>query len=429
VAQRYLHGLAQSEAATFAAMAAVVEDGCEQQFQHFISNAPWRHEPVIAQIARDADRLLGGKPDSALIIDESSFVKQGDRSVGVARQWCGRLGKVDNCQVAVFAVLTDGARHTPVDMRLYLPQRWIDDPARCDRAEIPTQARQMRSKTDLALEMVRAARARGTRFGWVGVDGGYGKEPAFLRALDDMGETFVADVHGTQRVWSEPPGLHVPAPQSTRGRPPSKQQAAVNGTAVNKLVAGFSASEWSRCTLRESTRGPLRVDVAHRRVWVWDSEEAAARCWHLVVRREAGAPKKIKYSLSNAPADTKLERLAQMQGERYWVERAFEDGKGECGLADYQAVGDRAREGGWRAWHHHVTMVMLAMLFIAEQRVAHQPGLALLTPRDIVEMLKETLPHKPQGKKALVDQINQRHARRRSAIQSRYRSQRRAAPT
>ena len=203
----------------------MVEDGCEQRFQHFISNAPWRHEPVIAQIGRDADRLLGGKPDSALIIDESSFVKHGDRSVGVARQWCGRLGKVDNCQVAVFAVLTDGARHTPVDMRLYLPQRWIDDPTRCDLAEILTEARTMRSKTDLALEMVRAARARGMRFGWVGVDGGYGKEPAFLRALDDMGEIFVADVHGTQRVWSEPPGLHIPVAKAT-GRPPSRHKPA-----------------------------------------------------------------------------------------------------------------------------------------------------------------------------------------------------------
>ena len=271
--------------------------------------------------------------------------------------------------------------------------------------------------------MVRAARARGMRFGWVGVDGGYGKEPAFLRALDDMGETFVADVHCDQRVWTEPPGLHVPRAESPRrGRPPSKQQAAVDGITVEKLVAGFGADDWTRCILRESTRGPLRVDIAHRRVWVWDGEEAAARCWHLVVRREVGAPKRIKYSLSNAPADTKLERLAQMQGGRYWVERAFEDAKGECGLADYQAV-------GWRAWHHHVTMVMLAMLFIAEQRVAHQPGLALLTPRDIVAMLKETLPRKPQGKEALVDQINQRHARRRSAIQSRHRSQRKTAPT
>jgi SRSO17 transposase len=407
--------------ATFAAMAVVVEDGCAQQFQHFISNAPWRHELVIEQIGRDADRLLGGKPGSALLIDESSVVKQGDCSVGVARQWCGRLGKLDNCQVAVFAVLTDGARHTPVDMRLYLPQRWIDDAARCDRAEIPTEARVMRSKTDLALEMVRAARARGMRFGWVGVDGGYGKEPAFLRALDDMGEVFVADVHCDQRVWTEPPGLHVPPPQSTRGRPPSKQQAAVDGITVEKLVAGFGAADWKRCVLRESTRGPLRVDIAHRRVWVWNGEEAVARCWHLIVRREVGTPQRIKYSLSNAPADTKPERLAQMQGQRYWVERAFEDAKGECGLADYQAV-------GWRAWHHHVTMVMLAMLFIVEQRVAHQPGLALLTPRDIVAMLKETLPRKPQGKEALVDQINQRHMRRRSAIQSRYRSQDKKAP-
>ena len=322
--------------------------------------------------------------------------------------------------MAVFAVLTDGTRHTPVDMRLYLPQRGIGDPARCDRAEIPTEARTMRSKTDLALEMVRAARARGMRFGWVGVDGGYGKEPAFLRALDDMGEVFVADVHCDQRVWTKPPGLHVPPPQSTRGRSPSKQQAAGDAITVEKLVAGFGADDWTRCTLRESTRGPLQVDIAHRRVWGWDGKEATARCWHLVVRREMGAPKRIKYSLSNAPADTKRERLAQMQGARYWVERAFEDAKGEGGLADYQAV-------GWRAWHHHVTMVMLAMLFIAEQRVAHQPGLALLTPRDIVAMLKETLPHKPQGKAALVNQINQRHACRRSAIESRHRSQRNPA--
>src|SRR3954447_20087477 len=167
-------------------------------------------------------------------------------------------------------------------------------------------------------------------------------------ALDDMGEIFVADVHGDQRVWSEPPGLHVPAPKAKEGRPPSKQQAAVDGITVESLVAGFGADDWTRCTLRESTRGPLRVAIAHRRVWVWDGEEATARCWHLIVRREAGAPKRIKYSLSNAPADTPLERLAEMQGERYWVERAFEDAKGECGLADYQVV-------GWRAWHHHVS--------------------------------------------------------------------------
>lgn len=422
VAQRYLQGLAQAATATFTVMAAVVEDGCEQQFQHFISNSPWRHEPVVEQIGRDADRLLGGKPNSALIIDESSFPKQGDRSVGVARQWCGRLGKVDNCQVAVFAVLTDGGHHTPVNMRIYLPERWIADPQRCDLAEVPLPARRLRSKSQLALEMVRAARARGMRFGWVGADGGYGKEPAFLRALEDAGEVFVADVHCTQRVWREAPGLHVPVPKATRGRPPSRRRAAADDVTVARLVTELRAKEWTRCTLRDSTRGPLTVDIAHRRVWVWDGVEAAARCWHLIVRREVGAPGRIKFSLSNAAPETSPQRLAEMQGQRYWVERAFEDAKGECGLADYQAL-------GWRAWHHHVTMVMLAMLFIAERRVAHQPGLALLTPRDIVEVLKQTLPAKPQSKQALVDRINQRHARRRGAIQSRFRSQIRAAPS
>ena len=149
----------------------------------------------------------GGKPTSALIIDESSFPKQGDRSVGVARQWTGRLGKIDNCQVAVFGVLTDGERHTPIDARLYLPERWIEDPARCERAGISEAAREKMSKSELALDIVRRARARGIRFAWVGVDGGYGKEPDFLRRLDDENETFVADVHRNQHIWTKEPGL------------------------------------------------------------------------------------------------------------------------------------------------------------------------------------------------------------------------------
>jgi SRSO17 transposase len=421
VAARYLSGLAQAEVFQFASMAVVVEAGCAQQFQHFISNSPWDHAPVIAQIGRDADQLLGGKPESGLIIDESSFPKQGDCSVGVARQWSGRLGKVDNCQVAVFGVLTDGARHTPVDMRLYLPKVWIEDPARCDKAEVPETARTLTSKSEHALDIVRQARARGMRFNWVGVDAGYGKEPAFLRALDAMKEAFVADVHSTQRVWTEPPELRIPPSTPGRGRPATKRQAATASVTVEALVTTFGTVDWTRCTLRDSTRGKLRVDLAHRRVWLWDGEEAEARCWHLVVRREVGSPKTIKYTLSNGPADTPVLRLGQMQGHRYWVERTFEDAKGQCGLADYQVL-------GWRAWHHHVTMVMLAMLFIAEQRAVHQPGVELLTPRDIVEMLKETLPRKPEGRDALIARINQRHARRRGAIESRYRTQQKTVP-
>jgi SRSO17 transposase len=339
----------------------------------------------------------------------------------VARQWSGRLGKVDNCQVAVFGVLTDGQRHVPVDMRLHLPKVWIEDPARCDEAGVPAAARKLTAKSEHALDIVRQARARGMRFNWVGIDAGYGKEPAFLRALDDTNEVFVADIHRTQRVWTTEPGLHVPPPKPGRGRPGTQRQASAEAITVEALVKSFGAADWTRCILRDSTRGLLRVDLAQRRVWLWDGEEAAPRCWHLIVRREVGSAKTIKYTLSNAPADTPKLLLGQMQGQRYWVERTFEDAKGECGLADYQVL-------GWRAWHHHATMVMLAMLFIAEQRVAHQPGLELLTPRDIVEMLKETLPRKPEGKEALVARINQRHQHRRSAIESRYRTQQKTVP-
>jgi SRSO17 transposase len=421
VAQRYLQGLTQAPTCTFETMAAVVDDGCAQQFQHFISNSPWQHEPVVAQIGRDADRLLGGGPDSCLIIDETSFPKQGSHSVGVARQWSGRLGKIDNCQVAVFCVLSDGQRHAPVDMRLYLPKTWIEDAPRCARAGVPAAARQPKSKSRHALDMVGAARAQGLHFGWVGVDAGYGKEPAFLRALAEGGEVFVADVHRTQLVFAQEPGLHVPDRPSRQGRAPTKRQATATALPVEALVKRFGPQDWTRCVLREGTRGPLRVDVACRRVYVWDGEEAEARCWHLIVRREIGSPKTLKYSLSNAAAETPPLRLAQMQGHRYWVERVFEDGKGECGLADYQTL-------GWQAWHHHVTMVMLAMLFIAEQRAAHNAGLDLLSARDIVEMLQETLPRKPEGKDALVRRINQRHQRRRHAIQSRFRKAEKSQP-
>ena len=414
-----MRGLVQAEDCTFETMAAVVEAGCAQQFQHFISNSPWDHEPVVAQISADADRLLGGKPTTSLIIDEGSFPKQGDRSVGVVRQWTGRLGKVDNCQVAVFGVLTDGQRHTPVDMRLYLPKRWIEDPSRCDKAGVPETARTLTSKSEHALDIVRTARVRGMRFEWVGVDAGYGKEPAFLRSLEDMKEVFVADVHRDQRVWTEDPDLHIPETKPGRGRPFKKQQTTGAPVTVESLAKGFRPEDWTRCVLRDCTRGELRVDISHRRVWVWDGEETQPRCWQLIVRCEVGSPKTIKYSLSNAPFETPRLRLAQMQGQRYWVERAFEDAKGECGLADYQAL-------GWRAWHHHVAIVMLAMLFIAQQRVARQPGLELLSPRDIVEMLKETLPRKPEGNDALVVRINQRIERRRGSIESRFRTQRKA---
>ena len=413
VAMHYLQGLVQAPRRNLEEMAVVVEGGDAQRFQHFISNSPWDERPVMAQIARDADGLLGGRDGSCLILDETSFAKKGEHSVGVARQWCGRLGKVENCQVTVFAALSDGVRHTLIDTRLYLPKSWVEDPERCAEAGIPVARRVLRSKSELALEMVRTARAAGIRFGWVGADGGYGKEPAFLRGLDDMGETFVVDVHRNQTVWLADPGLHIPPAKTTRGRQPRKMRAAEGPTTAEAVAAAVAASHWSRLALRDATRGPLKVDVAVRRVWLWDGTEAAPRCWHLIMRREVGSPKTLKYTLSNAPVDTPVLRLAQMQGQRFWIERALEDAKSSCGMDDYQVL-------GWRAWHHHVTMVMLALLFILEQRIAENDTVDLLSPADIVAILKAMLPANDPGPEAVIRRINRSHQKRHSSIRSRF---------
>jgi hypothetical protein len=151
-----------------------------------------------------------------------------------------------------------------------------------------------------------------------------------------MNEMFVADVHRTQRIWTERAELAVSPPQPGRGCPAQKRQASVEPVTVESLVKRFGASDGMRCVLREGTRGELRVDIGHRRVWVWDGEEETPRCWHLIVRRRVKSEKTIKYTLSNAAADTPVLRPGQMQGHRYWVERACEDAKGEYGLADHQ---------------------------------------------------------------------------------------------
>jgi len=134
-----------------------------------------------------------------------------------------------------------------------------------------------------------------------------------LRALDDDDEVFVADVHRNQQVWLEDPGLHVPERQPWRGRRTAKLQAARKPVTVEAFVKGLAPQAWTRCNLRDSTRGPPRVDIAHRLVFVWDGVEALPRCWHLIVRREVGSPTTLKYSLSNAAPDTPTLRLAQMQ--------------------------------------------------------------------------------------------------------------------
>jgi len=414
--KQYLSGLMQARKKNMERMAEVVPESDEQALQHFLSNSSWDERGVLDQVALEADGLLGGTAESALLIDESAITKKGNKSVGVARQWNGRLGKVDNCQVGVYAALSRGAVSTLIDTRLYLPSSWVKDTGRCEAAGIPTQARRLKSKPELALEMVRHTRRLGVRFDWVAMDGLYGKDPALLRALELDGETFMADVHKDQQIYLKDPQPVVPRSLPGRGRQCTRPVAQCEKGRVDRWKKSQPDSAWRRVTLRDSTKGALQVEVLHQRVWLWDGTETQARHWHLIVRREIAARDEIKYGLSNAPEDTPLQRLAQMQGQRYWVERSFQDGKSQAGLDHYQAR-------GWRAWHHHMALVMMAMLFMLEQRIEHQQDYPLLSCADVETLLAHFLPRRDVSIDEVIRQLEVRHRKRQASIDSAYAKQ------
>lgn len=395
-------------------MTEVVEGSEYQSLQHFLSTSNWDANAVMDQVATEADAVLGGSADSCLLLDETSFPKKGDKSVGVARQWCGRLGKVENCQVAVFACLSRGPHSTLVDTRLYLPKEWTDSPERCLAAKVPEEHIVQRSKADLALEIVREARERGVRFSWVGADGGYGKDPCFLRALDDSGEKFIVDVHKDQRIYLEDPSPFVPKSQNARGRKPSRFITEAANQRVDEWARRQPRGAWQRINLRGSTKGIVKFEVLHCRVWAWDGKEEKARCWRLVVSRELGGPKKLKYGLSNFPEDTSAQQLARNQRQRFWIERSFQDAKSESGLGDYQAR-------GWVAWHHHIALVMIAMQFMLEERLRQKDDHALLSCADIEDLLAHFLPRRDVTVEEVIRQMEVRHQQRRDAIKSAYR--------
>jgi SRSO17 transposase len=380
-----------------------------QAMQHMLTEGCVDWGGFGEQIARETDALLGG-PESVLIFDESAFAKKGKASAGVARQWNGRLGKVDNCQVGVFASLCQGEMASLIDARLYLPEHWADDPERCNKVVIPKEAQCYQSKSTLALAMLKVALQRGIRFGYVGIDGGYGKEPAFLRNIDNLGCTFVADIHCDQTIYLQEPVPEIPAWRG-RGRHPKRLKAQCESVRVDQWAAAQPAGAWRRLTLREGEKGALTAEYLHAPVWVWNGIEQQAHCWHLLVRREVGASEISHYCFSNAPLKTSLKKLARVQAQRFFIEHSFREAKNECGMADYQVR-------RWDAWHHHMALVMLATLFLLKQKIQGRKQWPILSFNDLVTALAHLLPRRQLTAEDLAAIIDKRHRLRQRAKES-----------
>jgi len=393
-----------------------VLDCDNQSLQHFVSNSPWNHRPVLDHIQRDVVDAVGDNNNGSLHIDECCFPKQGNDSVGVAPQYCGRLGKVANCQVGVFLGYVKDSYRTLIDERLYLPEEWITDKVRRRKCGVPWYVR-FKKKTELAWEMIHHAQKKNKMpFGWIGMDSLYGRDSWLRNKIGTHGMIYIADIPCNLGVWLERPKTGVPArKEDVRGRNPTREKV-IEGTdpmKVKDLKDQLGSKQWYPVFIRDTERKELWADMACLRVFPSeDNSLPGEECW-LIIRKDL-KDNEIKYQLSNAPAEVSIYRLAKMSGSRYWIERTFEDGKGIAGLADYQVR-------SWTGWHHHMTMTLLAMLYLMSLTIDMGKKAEFLTVQDVKEIFEVIMPKRIVTDEECLQLILKKHKARESARRSHHR--------
>jgi SRSO17 transposase len=363
-AHAYLRGLLldndDNKTAEAIALEVYADPSQVRSTQVFLSQSPWDDAPLRQELLRwVADEL--GSDDGTLIFDESSYPKCGTKSVGVARQYCGATGKVDNCQVAVYVAYAGQGSHTLLDTRVYLPDEWTVDSDRCRAAGVP-EGTVFRTKPQLAFELLLGVREY-IRHGWVTFDEVYGRDPAFVGGLEELAERYIGEVPKDTRVWLERPAVQEPGRGGGRGAPRKKPRVAAGEpppTTVAEVAAALPAAAWRRLAFREGTKGTQYAEFARLRVVAERDDLPGPELW-LVIERGCTQQTAAKYYLSNAAKDCPLVQLAAAGHNRWPVEDCFLRGKDELGLGDYEVQ-------GWRGWHHHQTLVMLALWFLVLQR-------------------------------------------------------------
>lgn len=403
----YLKGLFVVEKEkTMAEMERSLDAVCKQSLGHFISNSPWEDAPLIAEVQRSIVKELNpsGQEDAGLIIDESAIAKKGKASVGVKRQYAGSLGKVDNCQVGVFLAYTTRTQTCLIARNIYLPKDWVEDPERCFDAGIPLEKQVFKTKPELALDLIKEAIANETPFSFVGMDAGYGGNAQLLEALDDMKITWFADVSKTQLIYKKMPKIELETLEQGEFQ---MNIATEESCSVEEMLQAEKIS-FHTCHVRDTQRGMLAIRFAAVRVFINSKDAPFPReCW-LLIRKELDESS-IKFTLSNSPADTRIELLAERQSRRYWVERALEDAKGLVGLDQYRVT-------GWRGWHHHTAMVMLAMLFLLTLKTSLKEKVEKMSLKDALWIVEGLVPRRQltyEERVAIIEENNRNRERSR----------------
>jgi len=323
--------------------------------QAFVGHGAWDDEAVMAELRVHVGVVLGD-PEAALVLDPSAFAKKGTHSCGVGRQWCGRLGKVENCQTGVFLAYATARGQAPLDRRLYLPRDWAEDPVRRKECHVPPEV-VFQEHWRMGLDMLEE-RGRRLPHGWIVADDEFGRVSAFRDQLREWGERYVLDVPCNTLV------------RDLQARRPPRKKAGQGRRKVVPFVRADAWAErqpaacWRKMTVKDGEKGPIVVWAADRAVRTKQEGRVGPEERLVVIRRAAPgqADPDISYHVSNAEASAPLEKLVQAQSRRHQIEQMLEQGKGEAGLDHYEVR-------SWVGWHHHITLSLLALWFLCLERL------------------------------------------------------------
>jgi SRSO17 transposase len=343
-----------------------------RNLQEFLGLYRWDESAMRDQLQQRVARRHSHR-HSVGIIDETSFAKKGDQTACVQRQYCGALGKKENCVVSVHLGYATPDFHTLLDGTLFLPEgTWHEDRERCRRAGIP-DAVVYRSKYHIALEQIRRARANGVRFAWLTFDEWYGGKPPFLRELSALGQNYVGEVPADFAVWTQRPAVRYPPadadlpPGASGSRPRLKKKH--NPKVEVRNVAAYSPlfrrEDWHAYRVKDGTKGPMVWHVKRIKVYLEDEHGLPTAPHHLLVAINAQDPLEVKYFLSNAPPDTPIETLLLVAFSRWKIERLFEDGKSELGLDHFEVR-------KYLSIQRHLILSCVSYLFLAEFQQQHR---------------------------------------------------------
>jgi SRSO17 transposase len=350
-ARHYVQGLLSDLPGKDAESIAYLHDRDRQGLQKFLGQAPWEYQPLLAELARQVGRELG-EADAVLVFDPSAFAKKGTESVGVQRQWCGRLGKVENCQVGIYLGYVSRRDHALVDVRLYLPRKWARAHRRRHKAGVPADVR-FHTRHELALQML-DERGPLLPHAWVAGDDEMGRCSWFREELRSRQEVYLLAVPCNTQVRDL---AAAPPPPPARGRRP---QAPFRR--VDRWAAALPVTAWQTIEVRDGEKGPLPVQLARTLVQARGEGRVSDVVEWLVVCRERQGDGSWKhdYLLSNAEVTTPAEEFARVFKAQHRIEESLKQAKSEAGLADYQVR-------TWEGWHHHQTLSLIATWFLSQE--------------------------------------------------------------